>query len=60
VVAELERRYDVDLQIGDSAISAQRITLDMPAAALYDVLDAVAVPLALRYERTRDAIRLYR
>ena len=30
------------------------------AGSLYDVLDAVAVPLNLRYEKTRDAIRLYR
>ena len=60
VAAELERWYDVDLQIGDSAIAATRITLDMPAGALYDVLDAVAVPLNLRYEKNRDSIRLYR
>jgi transmembrane sensor len=60
VAAELERWYDVDLQIGDSAIAASRITLDMPAGALYDVLDAVAVPLNLRYEKNRDSIRLYR
>jgi transmembrane sensor len=60
VIVELERWYDVDLQIADSAIAAKRITLDVPAGALYDVLDAVAVPLNLRYEKTRDSIRLYR
>ena len=60
VVTELERWYDVDLQITDSTIAAQRITLDMPAASLPEVLDAIAVPLNLRYEKTRDAIRLHR
>lgn len=59
VAAELERRYDVDLEIPDPGVAARRITLDIPAGPLSDVLDAVAVPLNLRVERNGELIRLH-
>ena len=59
VATELERWYDVDLEIPDSSVAEQRITLDIPAGPLADVLDAVAVPLNLRVERNGDLIRLH-
>lgn len=59
VAIELERRYDVDLEIPDSSVADRRITIDIPAGRLSDVLDAVAVPLNLRVERNGDLIRLH-
>lgn len=59
VAAELERRYDVDLVVPDASVGSRRITLDIAAGPLPDVLDAVAVPLNLHVERNGDSIRLY-
>jgi ferric-dicitrate binding protein FerR (iron transport regulator) len=58
VVVELERWYDVDIEIPDSSVAEERITLDIPAGPLSDVIDAVVVPLNLRAERKGDVIRL--
>jgi transmembrane sensor len=60
VAVELGRRYDVRIQIADSSVASQRITLDIPAGSISEVLDAVAVPLSLRYERSGGLIRLHR
>jgi transmembrane sensor len=60
VAAELERRYDVTIRIPDSTVAARRVTVDMTARSLTDVLDAATIPLDLRYRRVGGAIVLER
>ena len=52
VVAELERRFDITIHIPDPGAAARRVTVDMPARNVNDVLAAVTVPLGLRYRRS--------
>jgi transmembrane sensor len=56
VAAELERRFDVTIRIPDSRLGARRVTVDMPAGNLPDVLDAVTVPLSLHHRRDGGVI----
>jgi transmembrane sensor len=58
IAADLERRFDVTVRIADAAAASQRVTVDLPAASLDDVLDAVAVPLGLRHRRTGRTVVL--
>ena len=58
VAEELARWYDVDVRIPDARVAARRVTLDMPARSLGDVLAAVTVPLGLRAVRTGHAVVL--
>jgi transmembrane sensor len=60
VAVELGRRYDVRVQITDPNVALQRITLDVPAGPISEVLEAITVPLSLQYERSGDLIRLHR
>ena len=59
VARELGRRYGVRLEIPDTSVAERRITVDIPAGPITDVVNAVAVPLDLRVERNGDLIRLY-
>jgi transmembrane sensor len=56
VAAELERRFDVTIRLVDPRLRARRVTVDMPAGNLADVLDAVTVPLNLHHRRVGGAI----
>ena len=60
VAADLERRFDVAIRIPDPSVAARRVTLDMPARTLDEVLDAVTVPLGLRHHRVDGAVVLDR
>ncbi len=60
VAAELSRRFDVDVRVPDAAVAARRVTIDMPARSLTDVLDAATVPLGLRHRREGRVILLER
>ncbi|MEP6730248.1 MAG: FecR domain-containing protein [bacterium] len=57
VAADLERRYDVTIRIPATA-SDRRITVDMDAHSLTEVLDAIALPLNLRYRQTGGLVEL--
>jgi transmembrane sensor len=56
VAAELERRYDVAIRFARPTDAQRRITVDMPAGTLAEVLDAVTVPLRLGYRRDGGVI----
>lgn len=56
VAADLERWYDVEIEIPDDDLAAQRVTLDLRARKLEGVLDTVAAQLRLHYERHDDSI----
>jgi len=58
--AQLERWYDVDISIRDPGAAARRVTVDLKAASLPEVLDAVTVPLGLRYERVGRRVVVHR
>jgi transmembrane sensor len=60
VAAELERRFDVTIRIPDARVAARRVTVDMPAATLPPVLDAITTPLQLRHRRAGGDILLER
>lgn len=52
VATQLGRWFDVTIDV-PAGVAKRRVTLDMPARALTDVLDAVTVPLGLRYDYDR-------
>jgi transmembrane sensor len=52
VATQLGRWFDVTIDV-PAGVAKRRVTLDMPARALTDVLDAVTVPLGLRYAYDR-------
>jgi transmembrane sensor len=56
VVVELERRFDLTIRVPDLRLRARRVTVDMPAGNLADVLDAVTVPLNLHHRREGGVI----
>ncbi len=57
VARQLARWFDVDIQIRDSAAAARRVTIDMPAIRLTDILGAATTPLGLIYsQRGRDVV----
>lgn len=52
---QLERWYDVDFVVADSALADRRLTARFRAESLTEALDAIAVALDARYER-RDRV----
>jgi ferric-dicitrate binding protein FerR (iron transport regulator) len=58
IADQLQRWYDVDLTIPDRATAARRVTLDLRVGSLDDVLQAVTVPLGVRYERVGRQVTL--
>lgn len=60
IAAEIERRFDVSVQVPQADVAAMRLTVDMPARSLDEVLHAVTVTLGLRMRRAGDAVVLER
>ena len=60
VVADLSRRFNVDIRVEPASLGARRLTLDVPGRSLESVLDAVAVPLGLRHRPIGGAFVLER
>lgn len=60
IVADLARRFDVEIQLTPATLGARRLTLDVPGRSLEQVLDAIAVPLGLRHRRSGGAFVLER
>ena len=60
VVADLSRRFDVDIRLEPAELGERRLTLTAPGNSLEQVLDAVAVPLGLRHRRIGGAVVLER
>lgn len=60
IANDLERAYDVTILIPDSTLAASRVTLDLQAATLAEVLHAIAVPLQIRQERAGQTFVLRR
>lgn len=60
IVADLSRRFDVDIQLHPASLGARRLTLDVPGRSLQPVLDAIAVPLGLRHRKVGGAFVLER
>ena len=58
VAVGLQRWYGVSIEIPES-IATRRVTLDMPVLSLARVLDAVTVPLNLRYTTTAQRVVLH-
>jgi transmembrane sensor len=52
---QLERWYDVNFVVADSALADRRLTARFRAESLTEALDAIAVALDARYER-RDRV----
>ena len=60
IAADLERRFDVPVRFADSTIAALRVTANVDARSLDQLLDAVTVPLRLKHRRVDDAVLLLR
>ena len=52
VIAEVERWYDVDVQLSDPSLASKHLTAEFRGEALDDVLNVIAVSLELRVERS--------
>jgi ferric-dicitrate binding protein FerR (iron transport regulator) len=59
VAVQLERWYGVTVEFSAESLAARRVTLDMPAQSLTEVLNAVTVPINLRYTATARAVVLH-
>lgn len=55
-LARLERWYDVELVVADSALAARRLSARFRAESLDDALDAIALALDARHERAGRTI----
>ncbi|HEX6534030.1 MAG TPA: FecR domain-containing protein [Gemmatimonadaceae bacterium] len=58
VVQQLERWYDVDIQLADSSLAERRLTAIVEAPSLDDALSAVTFPMGLRYTRNERLVRI--
>ncbi len=56
VAAEIGRRYDASVRVARAADARRRVTVDMAAGSIGEVLDAVTVPLALVHYRQGDTV----
>ncbi len=52
VARQLERWFDVHIAIEDSVAASSRVTINMPASRLTDILGAATAPLGLVYTQT--------
>ena len=52
VIPEVARWFDVRIEVRDTAALAKRVTLNVPARSLSEVLGAITVPLKLRSTTT--------
>lgn len=59
VARELERRYNVSIDIDTGALKTQRYTGAFKNASLNAVLGSLSVAVGLRYETQGESIRLY-
>jgi ferric-dicitrate binding protein FerR (iron transport regulator) len=60
VAARLERWFDIDIQIPDTAIAERRLTATITAQSVTEVLDAVTLPLHLQYRRNEGLVVIER
>jgi transmembrane sensor len=58
VATELGRWFDVQLRIPDQQLARQRLSAAYSRATLSGVLDAIAVTLPVRYERTGNVVTI--
>jgi transmembrane sensor len=58
VATQLERWFDVEIRMSDSALAARRVSATVNVQSLDDVLAAVTFPLGIRYTRTGRVIEL--
>ncbi|HEX6536195.1 MAG TPA: FecR domain-containing protein [Gemmatimonadaceae bacterium] len=59
VAAQLARWYDVDIVLADSALAGRRFTGAFQGETVEQVLDALAPPLHVRYERRGRTVVLH-
>jgi transmembrane sensor len=60
IAADLERRFDVPIRFADPTTASLRVTANIDARSLDQLLDAVTVPLRLKHRRVDDAVLLVR
>ncbi|HEU4643133.1 MAG TPA: FecR domain-containing protein [Gemmatimonadaceae bacterium] len=58
VVEQLERWYDVDIELADSSLARRRLTAIVAAPSLDDALSAVTFPMGLQYTRHERVVRI--
>jgi len=51
IIDEVSRWFDVEIRVSDPAILERRITMNVPARSLSEVIGAVTAPLRLRSEK---------
>jgi ferric-dicitrate binding protein FerR (iron transport regulator) len=57
---EIGRWHGVQVALADERIGRRRITVDMRLGSLEETLDAVTIPLGLRYEITERGVMIAR
>lgn len=58
VVEQLERWYDVDIELADSSLASRRLTAIVAAPSLDDALSAITFPMGLQYTRHERVVRI--
>ncbi|MGH7359589.1 MAG: FecR family protein, partial [Gemmatimonadaceae bacterium] len=59
VVTQIGRWYDVEVRLADASLASRHLTLSFSDEPLGAVLQAIALSLDARYERTEDAVTFY-
>jgi transmembrane sensor len=59
IIADLDRWYDVDIQLADSSLNTTRVTMSVTGKSVDDVMTVLAAALALHVERKGRVIRMY-
>jgi ferric-dicitrate binding protein FerR (iron transport regulator) len=59
VIADLERWYDIDIRLSDSALGNRRITATLDDQTLPDLLTQLSITLSLRVTRTGRLVVLH-
>jgi transmembrane sensor len=59
IIADLDRWYDVDIQLADSSLNSTRVTMSVTGKSVDDVMTVLAAALALHVERKGRVIRMY-
>ena len=58
VIADLQRWYDVKIELGDSTFATYRLTASLRSGSVAEALDVVTKSLDLRAVRRGDTVRI--
>ena len=59
VIAELQRRYAVEIRLADASLAGETLTASFTQKSVSEVLDSVCLAMHLRYSQDGDRYTLF-